>query len=155
MSSANKDIFFPFCFRGELATSQFNPVWSYRGYGTAFENFLLPSPVCINASFCLGGFGGLFFCLIVTSSVKFWNLSSGNLEFYKGTLVCGCLPKSLIPNCGGEGLKPEHRFLLVPQPIPRSVWLLLDAQVGEIPLRSHNISHRDAFINWLMTHFSC
>lgn len=56
-----------------------------------------------------------------------WNISSGNLDFYKGSLVCWYLLKSAFSWCTPtEGLRLVHRLLLVSQPISRWVRILLD-----------------------------
>ena len=39
----------------------------------------------------------------------------------------------MFPDCGQEGLKLVHKFLLISQPVQKSVCLLTNAQVYKIP----------------------
>lgn len=39
----------------------------------------------------------------------------------------------MFPDCGQEGLKLGHKFLLVSQPVQKSVCLLTNVQVYKIP----------------------
>lgn len=135
MSSAIRDMcsLFPLWKRWQPASSA--PYSITLGVMQCLQSSSYPLQ-CIKSLFVLGGF------FLFLSPMKFWNVSSGNLEFYKGFLVCGCLPKSVTsryPHCGREGLRPVHRLLLVPRPILKSVCILPDAQVGEIPLGSLSI----------------
>lgn len=69
-----------------------------------------------------------------------WNLPSGRLDFINLSLICGNLPRSAVrffPNCRKEVVS----LLLVwfYSPHLRSVYLLLDAQMGKTPHRSLGI----------------
>lgn len=78
------------------------------------------SPVCphsLNLSLFLSLSPPPIFLSI--SLEEFWKFSSGNLDFYKVSLFCQCLPKSInilqnFPNRGQVRLRPIHRLLLVP-----------------------------------------
>ena len=62
---------------------------------------LLPTLVCPDFFFFL--------------SVECWNFSSRNLDFCKGFLIHGDLPKLVFSRCcSQEGLEAVHRLLLFP-----------------------------------------
>ena len=58
----------------------FSPTLCYLSGGAMLAKFLLPSPVQLNSYCCC--------------SSECWNLSSGNLDFYKCSFTCGHLSKS-------------------------------------------------------------
>ena len=70
---------------------------------------------------------------IFFAPVECWNFCR-NRDFYEGFLICECLPKSVFSrSCGQERVESVRRLLLVPQPLPGSVWLVPEALVGETP----------------------
>ena len=65
---------------GPWERAPLSPTLCYLSGGAMLAKFLLPSPVQLNSYCCC--------------STECWNLSSGNLDFYKCSFTCGHLSKS-------------------------------------------------------------
>lgn len=73
-----------FFLRGEVITDYFIPMLCHLQEGAPLAKFLLPSSMC----------PVLFFFSL--SLMESWTLSLGRLDFYKVSLIYGCLSKSAL-----------------------------------------------------------
>lgn len=71
--------------------------------------------------------------------VACWNLPLASLYVRNCSLFCGSLSSPGFFLIVARGVGIGLLTLLVPQPIPRSIWLFLDAHVGKTPFRSFGI----------------
>lgn len=117
------------------AARWFNPVpCCPGGRGTALGKFLFPSPLLSNS---------YFFTLMVCWSHPWEVWISAD------SLICVYPLRSALSRFSPQLWREFGVVSLALQPIPRSVSLLVGAQVGETPPRSH--SHDSTFVCGMMS----
>lgn len=96
-----------------------------KGAGEVLGKFLLPPPLPLPTFY--------YYCCF--SRMVCWNLPSGRLDLCKFSLIQGDLPRSALSSFFFQHIKRGFYAgllaLLILQSAPKSVCLLLDAQVGE------------------------